>query len=120
MAPEFTEATNRLAPFSDQVLLAKVNGDEQGDLAQKFHIGGYPTLLWFPKGSQQPQNFDAGRDSGSIVSFVERKTGLRVPYKSVFSVKDSSSKDFEEFLKDQTTSGLVMFYAPCNPHTLIG
>lgn len=113
MAPEYEEATKRLAPFSDQVLLAKVNADQHRHLGQRFHIGGYPTLLWFPKGSQQPQNFDAGRDAGSILSFVERKTGIRVPYKSVFVPKDFSAADFDAFLNDKTISGLVMFYAPC-------
>lgn len=113
MAPEFAEATSRLAQFSDQVLLAKVNGDKQKALGERFKIRGYPTLYWFPKGSTEQQNYDGGRDADGIVQFVEKKAGVRVPYKSVFTVKDYSSADFDAFLNDKDSSGFVMFHAPC-------
>lgn len=114
MAPQFAEAARRLQSFSDQVLLAKVNGEEHHSLLQRFQITGFPWLLWFPKGSSTPQNFDAGRDANSILQFVERRAGIRVPYKSAFNLKDASRDEFDAFINDKSSSGFVMFYADCN------
>jgi protein disulfide-isomerase A6 len=113
MAPEYKKAADKLNIFKDQVLIAKVNCDDEKALGKRFKIGGYPTLLWFPKGSSNQESYNSGRDSQSIINWVEQKTGLRVPYKSVPAIRDYTQEDFESFLNDPKASGIVMFYAPC-------
>ena len=113
MAPEYEKAAKKLEVFKDQVLIAKVNCDVEKDLARRFNIGGYPTLLWYPKGSKNHESYNSGRDAQSILNWVERKTGLRVPYKSVPAIKDYTREEFEAFINDSKSSGIVMFYAPC-------
>jgi protein disulfide-isomerase A6 len=113
MAPEYEKATKKLEIFSNQVLLAKANCDVERELGSRFKISGYPTLLWFPKGSRNPVNYNSGRDHQAILNFVERETGLRVPYKSIPTAKDYTSEELDAFLKDPKSNGIVMFYAPC-------
>lgn len=72
MAPEYEKAAKKLEVFKDQVLIAKVNCDVEKDLARRFNIGGYPTLLWYPKGSKNHESYNSGRDAQSILNWVEK------------------------------------------------
>ncbi len=48
-APKYEELGKIFAGEKD-VLIAKVDATEEADLAKKYDITGYPTLLWFPPG----------------------------------------------------------------------
>ena len=66
MAPQFERAAARLEPA---VRLAKVNTDEEQELAQRFGIQGIPTMILFHHGKP------IARQSGAMdASAIERWT----------------------------------------------
>ncbi|EEH49549.1 protein disulfide-isomerase domain [Paracoccidioides brasiliensis Pb18] len=76
-----------LAPIYDQladvfanenVHISKVDADEHKDLGRKFGVQGFPTLKWFDGKSEQPIEYNGGRDLESLVKFVSEKAGVKL------------------------------------------
>jgi protein disulfide-isomerase A6 len=61
------------------LLLCRVH---QG-LGGRFGIKGFPTLKWFPAGSQEPEEFSGGRSAADIVSWINDKAGTKAFVKKV-------------------------------------
>ena len=47
LAPEYVKAASSLAAMDPPRYIAKVDATEQKDLAARFEIKGFPTLVWF-------------------------------------------------------------------------
>jgi thioredoxin 1 len=59
--------------YNGSVKVAKLNVDENGDVAERFHVRGIPALLIFDGGQVRDQMVGAGsRDS--IVKLIEKVT----------------------------------------------
>jgi|SRR5438128_2710130 hypothetical protein len=114
MAPEFEKASKSLEKFKDLLQLAKVNCDQETEIRDRFKIEGYPTLLWFAKGTKLPIIYNGGHDFQSIVDFARRNIKSEAtPNKSAPTIRDYNNEEFEAFIADTKSSGIVMFYAPC-------
>lgn len=50
LAPEYAAAATELKEGGEAVVLAKVDATEESELAQKYGVEGYPTLLFFVDG----------------------------------------------------------------------
>ncbi|CAI5479307.1 unnamed protein product, partial [Closterium sp. Yama58-4] len=74
LVPEYREAAATLKELG--VLFAKVDATKETELADKYNVDGYPTILFATDGEFQP--FGAGRTSAEIVRWVKRKLGLGV------------------------------------------
>ncbi|CAI5477122.1 unnamed protein product [Closterium sp. Yama58-4] len=74
LAPEYREAAATLKELG--VLFAKVDATKETELADKYNVDGYPTVLFATDGEFQP--FGAGRTSAEIVRWVKRKLGMGV------------------------------------------
>jgi protein disulfide-isomerase A6 len=58
------------------VVVAKVDATEQPDLAQKFDVSGYPTIIYFGKGTEkEAAKYQGARDEAGIVSFINEQAG---------------------------------------------
>ncbi len=68
MAPQFEKAAGTLEP---QVRLAKVNTDDEQELAGRFRIQGIPTMILFQHGKEIARQSGAMNASG-IESWVQQ------------------------------------------------
>jgi protein disulfide-isomerase A6 len=75
LAPEYEEAAKAFAGESG-VGIYTVDATENGDLATKYDVSGYPTLKWFPPGSSEPEDYQSGREADALIDFVNEKVGL--------------------------------------------
>ncbi|XP_073123442.1 protein disulfide isomerase-like 1-4 [Henckelia pumila] len=71
LAPEYAEAATELK--DEEVVLAKIDGTEETELAQKFDVQGFPTVYFFVDGIQKP--YTGHRTKDSIVSWLKKKIG---------------------------------------------
>jgi protein disulfide isomerase len=66
LAPEYEKAANKLKP--QNIKLAKIDATEEKDLASKFNVKGFPTLIWFEEGKEM--EYDGTRTSDGIIEWV--------------------------------------------------
>jgi hypothetical protein len=57
-------------------MLGQVDATEEKDLASKYNVKGFPTLVWFEDGKES--EYDGGRTSETIVEWVNSMTGPAV------------------------------------------
>ncbi|TJX53773.1 hypothetical protein E8P77_25405, partial [Soehngenia saccharolytica] len=57
------------------VVIANVDADKYKDLGEKYGVGGFPTLKFFPKTNKAGEDYDGGRDLDDFVAFINEKAG---------------------------------------------
>lgn len=87
LAPHYEKAATTLKDNGSSVKLAKIDATEEGnkDLAAKFDVKGYPTLLWFVDGEKS--EYKGGRTDETIVQWIMKKTGDAVSTGDVPEIK---------------------------------
>ncbi|XP_016347375.1 protein disulfide-isomerase-like [Sinocyclocheilus anshuiensis] len=76
LEPIYAEVAGLLKNGSSEVRLAKVDADEEKDLATEFHVGSFPTLKFFKDGNRQnATDFSGKRTVKGITRWLERHTG---------------------------------------------
>merc|ERR1712106_262213 len=113
LAPEYAKAAGILAEKDSPIKLGKLDATEEGAIAEKFEVRGYPTLKFFKNG--KAMEYGGGRTADTIVSWVEKKTGP--PAKTLASLEeakafvDGKSVAIIGFFKDETTDAAKAFLA---------
>lgn len=57
------------------VVIAKVDATEYGDLATKYDVSGYPTLKFFAAGSSEATDYSGAREVEDMTNFINEKAG---------------------------------------------
>lgn len=75
LAPEYAAAAAHLAADHHQadLALAKVDATDDTDLAQKYDVQGFPTILFFIDGV--PKEYNGARTKDAIVDWINKKLG---------------------------------------------
>jgi protein disulfide-isomerase A6 len=94
------------------VKIAKVDADAEKELGGRFGVKSFPTLQWFPKGSDVGFDYSGARTADAIVAFVnsQASTNARVK-KAATAVTVLDPSNFEAIVMDETKDVLVEFYA---------
>ncbi|KAI3809532.1 hypothetical protein L1987_25509 [Smallanthus sonchifolius] len=71
LAPEYTAAATDLK--GEAVVLAKVDAQEESELAETYEVQGFPTVLFFVDGVHKP--YLGQRTKDAIVTWIKKKTG---------------------------------------------
>ncbi|KAL8241446.1 hypothetical protein R6Q59_014800 [Mikania micrantha] len=71
LAPEYAAAATELK--EDPVVLAKVDAQEESELAETYEVQGFPTVLFFIDGVHKP--YLGQRTKDAIVTWIKKKTG---------------------------------------------
>jgi protein disulfide-isomerase A4 len=83
LAPEYERAAKQLLTLPKPIKLAKIDATVEKELAEKFSVSGYPTLLLFRRGKQY--KYTGPREEAGIVSYMKEQ--LILPSKLVSSVE---------------------------------
>lgn len=76
LAPIYDKLANVYKPDS-HVVIAKVDADKHKELATKYGVSGYPTLIFFPKSDKAGVKYESGRELKDFVVYLNEKTGTQ-------------------------------------------
>ena len=74
LAPKYEQLAKVFAGESN-VLIAKVDATENQELATTYGVKGYPTIKFFPAGSDKVQDYEGGRELADFVTFLNENAG---------------------------------------------
>eukprot|EP00981_Chlorochromonas_danica_P011841 scaffold4305_cov170-Ochromonas_danica.AAC.4 len=96
LAPEYEKLGKIFAGDSD-VLIAKVDATEEGNLASRFDVSGYPTLKFFPANSVEPIPYEGARTAAGMLEFINTQAGTarRLQIKRWMDSPSSRSPDLQ-------------------------
>jgi len=72
LEPEYNRAASEMREENMATRLAKVDATAEKDLAQKYDVSGYPTLLYFVKG-KEPAKYEGGRTAPEIKAWLAKR-----------------------------------------------
>ncbi|KAJ1642233.1 protein disulfide-isomerase precursor, partial [Dispira simplex] len=91
LAPEYEKAATALKPKG--IPLAKVDCTTEENLCSKYGVKGYPTLLTFRKGQDEPSKYEKARNEQGIVSYLAKQQGPAVKSVSADDLEDVKVSD---------------------------
>mmetsp|Transcript_52749 Transcript_52749/g.47389 ORF Transcript_52749/g.47389 Transcript_52749/m.47389 type:complete len:251 (+) Transcript_52749:101-853(+) len=59
------------------VVVAKVDATEENELGSRYDVKGYPTIKFFPKGSDDVVDYKSARSAQAFVEFLNENAGTR-------------------------------------------
>ncbi|XP_011027509.1 PREDICTED: protein disulfide-isomerase [Populus euphratica] len=77
LAPEYEKAASILSSNDPQVVLAKVDANEDAnkEIASQFDVKGFPTIVILRKGGKSVQEYKGPREADGIVEYLKKQSG---------------------------------------------
>ncbi|KAB5557198.1 hypothetical protein DKX38_008107 [Salix brachista] len=77
LAPEYEKAASILSSSDHQIVLAKVNADENvnQEISEKFEVQGFPTIKILRKGGASVSEYKGPHDADGIAEYLKKLTG---------------------------------------------
>lgn len=91
--PEYTKLGEKMKD-SEKIMIAKVNGDSEQSLMEKYEIQGFPTVKLFKNGEVY-RSYEGQRTADAVEKWLEKKTGP-------VSQELKTEQEIEDFKKDRT------------------
>jgi len=111
LEPEYQKAAAELK--KDGIILAKVDGSKEVELAKEHMVKGFPTLTVFRKGAKI-EDYSGERNAAGIIAYMKKMNDPNwKPAPS--AVVPLTAENFTKFIKNEKLS-LVMWYAPWCKH----
>lgn len=78
LAPKY-EIVAKTFAGDKNVVIASLNADESENRAigSKYDVQGFPTLKFFPAGSDEPIDYEGGREAEAFVEYINEKAGTK-------------------------------------------
>lgn len=114
LAPTWEDLAKKFGDEKD-VTIAKVDCTVQKEICSEYKVRGYPTLFIFKDGERKDE-YNGGRDIGSLSMFVEKFTGTKSEDKEEVKdlVVELNADNFEGAISSGVT--FVKFFAPWCGH----
>jgi len=74
LAPDYEIVANAFAQ-EPNVVVANLDADKHKDLAGKYQVSGFPTIIFFPKDNKEGVKYEGPRDIDAFVSYLNRAAG---------------------------------------------
>jgi protein disulfide-isomerase A6 len=111
MAPDYELIGKTYDIDEDDVVIAEVDGSVNEKLTSEFLVKGFPTVLFFPKGSNDPITYNEDKDAEKMNSWLNEK--LRI-YKKLplppTRVIDLMSDTFRKTVLNPKKGVFVLWY----------
>ncbi|KAJ6730489.1 PROTEIN DISULFIDE ISOMERASE-LIKE 1-2 [Salix viminalis] len=77
LAPEYEKAASILSTNDPQVVLAKVDANEDAnkEIANQYDVKGFPTIVILRKGGKSIQEYKGPREADGIVEYLKKQSG---------------------------------------------
>jgi protein disulfide-isomerase A1 len=117
LAPEYEKAATTL---KGRVVLVKVDATVENELAEKYDIQGYPTLIFFSEKGKKSTEYDGERTANGIAKWCLKKSGPVVKPLNSKEEIETFLKETEPtvigFFADTTSDKYQQFVAAANDH----
>jgi len=118
LAPEMITLGSALEKAKPvDTIVGKVDCTKEQAICSKYGVQGYPTIKYFRKGKEQPEDYNGGRTADDLIEFLNKNAGTRLksskPEDTVLTLNPSN---FEKYALDTNKDVLVEFYAPWCGH----
>lgn len=115
LAPEWEIAGNLFQP-QDDIIIAAFDATTDESIASRHNVQGYPTIKFFPKDAQNPEEYQGGRQAEDIVKWVNNRIGTNRKLKSEPTAVTTLTVDNFDSKALGSKAALVEFYAPWCGH----
>lgn len=114
LGPEYEKLADAFAGKKDKVIIAKVDGDKNRDLANRINLRGFPTIKYFPPYSETGIDYENDRTAEALAAFVTQQSSVQgnIEPPAESQVVELTAKTFDEVVMDPKLDVLVEFYAP--------
>jgi len=98
------------------VVLGKVNADKHKELGGRFGVHGFPTIKWFHKTKDKPDDYEGSREVQDVLKFIDGKVGSRLVAGGPRATKVMEPDNIDQYIDQKSKCRFVKFFAPWCGH----